>query len=292
MAPAGSVAIASAGAEACAEIGRDALPITDLVAEPSVPWLLRLARMARVIVHCAYGLAIAALFVPRLSDAARDRARRAWSSQPLRVLRVETRLQGDLDAPGRTLLVGNHVSWLDIVVLHSLRPARFVAKAELAAWPIVGRLMRSEGTLFIDRRRRQDVRRVGLQVGRALESGHTVVVFPEGTTTDGRQVLPFRSALLQPASDVGAILLPIALCYRGPGGLHSTRAPFIGDDAFVSSLWRICGARSLRVDVKVANRIEAGGRRRDDLAREAREAIRQMLGLQDAPNAARHAADA
>ena len=90
------------------------------------------------------------------------------------------------------LIVANHVSWLDIFVLNTLQPARFIAKSELKRWPLVGRFATNAGTLFIDRARRHDTHKVNRHAAEVLAHGDVIAIFPEGTTTDGRDVLPFH----------------------------------------------------------------------------------------------------
>src|SRR5450631_3116401 len=163
-------------------------------------WLpIRIYRYVRTCVHVGEGV-VTTLFVFPLVSSARKRALvKRWSQRLLRILVVEARLHGDIGARGgNVLIVANHISWLDIFVLNSVHPVRFVAKSELARWPIVGAMINGAGTLFIERTQRRDTRRVNHHVARVLASGDVVAIFPEGTTTDGLDMLPFKSSLLQP----------------------------------------------------------------------------------------------
>jgi len=242
---------------------------------------LRVVRAARVTVHVFAGIATTTLVFPWVPKTARESLKRRWSRQLLRMLRVRAHVHvhGDADV-ANALVVSNHVSWLDIFVLNAHhRPARFVAKADLAGMPVAGRLIRDAGTIFIARERRHDTRRVNEHATQALEAGDTVVVFPEGTTTDGTALLKFHGALLQPVVDAGGHLQPVALRYRHPQGDVATVAAYVGDDTFGQSFWRVCGERELHVEVHVMPPIPAADRHRRELARASEQAIRTALAL-------------
>ncbi|MBS0327136.1 MAG: 1-acyl-sn-glycerol-3-phosphate acyltransferase [Proteobacteria bacterium] len=234
-------------------------------------------RSVRMTVHLAAGLATTVFVFPLVSTDGRRARVRSWSARLLRILAVDVRMEGALPPQGNLLVVANHISWLDIFVLNAIGPMRFVAKAELARWPAIGRLIRNVGTLFVERARRHDAHRVTVETRDALAAGDIVAVFPEGTTTDGGTVLPFKSSLLQPIVDAKGALLPIAFRYRGHDGGSSTAAAYAGDTSFFESFWSICGERSLVVELVVTDALPAALRRRHDLAREAEEAIRAAL---------------
>ena len=242
---------------------------------------LRVYRAARTIVHLLEGLATTTLVFPLLAPARRRRVVRRWCVRLLRMLNVDARVQGRLVAhEGNVLLVANHISWLDIFVLNAQQPVRFIAKAEVARWPVVGWLVRGVGTLFVERTRRRDIRRVNAAVAVALASGDVLVVFPEGTTTDGTKLLPFHGSLLQPIIEAKGHVQPVALRYRGPSGELSVAPAYVGDDSFMASFWRVTGARSLVVELLAQPPLAARARHRRELARSAETAIRAALGLQ------------
>ena len=124
---------------------------------------------------------------------------------------------------GNLLIVANHISWLDIFVLLSVQPVRFVAKAELKRWPVVGPLITGAGTLYVERARRRDTHNVNRRAAEALARGDVLAIFPEGTTTDGTTLLPFHGSLLQPIVDAEGHVLPVAIRYRTPDGAHTAR---------------------------------------------------------------------
>lgn len=180
---------------------------------------------------------------------------------------------------GRLLLV-NHVSWLDIFAIDALAPASFAAKAEIAAWPLAGTLVARAGTVFIERGRRHAVHGVIQRMGDKLAAGLRAAVFPEGTTSDGRRLLPFHGNLIQAALDAGCPIVPLGLRYVDPDGQPSQAAMFIGETTFLQSLWRITGHPRLMVELHVLPAIApAPGLTRQQAAREARAAIAARLGL-------------
>lgn len=203
---------------------------------------------------------------------------RRWCQRLLRLLRVEARVHGTLDGgSGNLLIVANHVSWLDIFVLNAFQPARFVAKAELAQWPLIGRMIRDAGTIFIERARKTDTHRAGRQTADVLAGGEVVVVFPEGTTSDGSVVLKFHGSLLQPIVEAEGHVLPVAIRYQDPLGERSLATEYVGDTTFMQSFWRICGERRLAVDLQATPRLHAMATHRRELARAAENAIRTAL---------------
>ena len=145
-----------------------------------------------------------------------------------RVIGIQCGQRGDLPASCPVLLVGNHVSWLDIIALGSLHPVSFIARADMAGWPLFGMLARLQTSIFIDRARRADVGRVNEVIAARLASGGKLVLFAEGTTGDGNRVLPFRPALLEAASrqaeDGGFSVQPFAIAYTRRNGLPLSRA--------------------------------------------------------------------
>jgi 1-acyl-sn-glycerol-3-phosphate acyltransferase len=241
---------------------------------------VRAWRATRTFVHVFAGIATTTFVFPVVKTPARRALVRRWSKKLLRMLRVELRVAGDLDAPGgNVLVVANHISWLDIFVLNAVQPVRFIAKAELARWPVAGALVRGCGTLFVERSRKRDARRVNHHVAEVLEGGDIVAIFPEGTTTDGTEMLEFKSSLLQPIVEAHGHVQPVAIRYRDADGSHTTTPAYVGDDSFMASFWRVCSARSLTVELYAIAPLSAREGNRRVLAREAERAIRSALGL-------------
>jgi len=157
-----------------------------------------------------------ALFVGRL-EPWRAWVVHVWARAVARVIGLRARVRGEL-AAGPCLLVANHLSYVDVVLLAALRPCTFVAKSEVARWPVLGLLARTMGTLFVERENRRDLPRSKARMERALAAGRTLVLFPEGTSSSGAVVLPFHSALLAPAVELGLTVRHATLRYRTAPG--------------------------------------------------------------------------
>ena len=241
--------------------------------------LVGAARLAHVLVHGLHGLVIVLLRFPALAPAERHARIRWWSAALLRTLGLELRARGT-PRPGAKLVVANHVSWLDIAALHAVMPeAHFVSKADVRHWPLVGRLVAGAGTLFIEREKKRDALRVVHQMAEALQGGQTVAVFPEGTTGDGRALLPFHANLMQAAIATGVPVQPVLLRYFDPDHPISPHAEFLGDTTLRQSLWRMARARGLGVEVTVLPAEGTAHADRRALAEQVRQQIAAALAV-------------
>ena len=231
--------------------------------------LLAPLRIVLLLLHILAGVAIAAMGFPVLRQVRRNRIIRGWSRMLLTICGARLHVTGNPMSPalaqtgiepgssGRMLLA-NHVSWIDIFALNATVPSRFVAKAEIGAWPLLGTLVTRVGTLYIERGRRHAVAAMNHRVRDRLRDGETVAVFAEGTTTDGRSLLPFHSNLVAPALEVGCDCWPIAIRYTEDGAA-STAPAFIGEMGLVNSLWNIVCARRLQVEVAILEAVSTAG---------------------------------
>ncbi len=210
---------------------------------------------------------------------------RYWFLGVLRAFGVRLVVRGQDGAPSDslsstepgTLVVANHVSWLDVVALQALRPMRMLAKAELRCWPVLGLLAARAGTLFIERGRLTGLRAAVDRIAGALTAGSVVGVFPEGTTWCGRSGGRHRPAVFQAALDSGARVQPVALRFRSGSGQPTTAAAFVGDATLLQSVRQVARARGLTVEVTVFPAIRAAGHRRD-LAERCAAAIGSATG--------------
>ncbi|WP_422017315.1 lysophospholipid acyltransferase family protein [Roseateles sp.] len=237
-------------------------------------------RLARLTPHVLHGLWIVKRRFDLLTAPERHALIQWWSVKTLRILGITLKADSAASAvPAGHLLVANHVSWLDIAGLHAVLPqARFVSKADVKHWPLVGALVEGAGTLFIERASKRDALRVVHQTAAALQAGDCVAVFPEGTTGTGPELLPFHANLLQAAVSVQAPVLPVVLRWHEPGERFSTAARFVGDTTLVQSLWRIASARGLGFDVQVLPSVASEGLDRRALAEALRASIVARLG--------------
>ena len=199
-------------------------------------------RLLRCVAHGLHGLAIVLLRFPAFDAPARHARIQWWSTKMLRVMGIALQVEG-VPATGGTLLVANHISWLDIMAVHAVCPqARFVSKADVKAWPLLSRLVDAAGTLYLERERKRDALRVVHTMAQALKDGDMVAVFPEGTTSDGRALLPFHANLLQAAIATCTPVQPVALRFFDSQHAVSRAVEFIGDTTLLQSLWRVaCG---------------------------------------------------
>lgn len=246
--------------------------------------LIKLLRLGGLIVS---GLVLALFFYPGMDRAARDRKLMAWASRLMAILEIDVQvcgaiprgeLLGALPQSG-VVLVANHVSWLDIHVLHSLLPARFISKAEVRHWPLLGRLALAAGTLFISREKKSDAIRVNQAMAAELQAGECLAFFPEATTTDGRGLRPFFPSLFQPAVDAGCSVVPAAIRYFDKQGEPCLAAAYYGEMTLLASIWRIVRIPGLRVEITFLPALTAQGMHRRELAKQAEAAIRAALGL-------------
>ena len=307
-------------------------------------------RLTRVGLHLGYGLATAALVYPLVGRPAQLKLKQRWSRQLLGMLGV--RLQAKATPlPSATLLVANHISWLDIYVINALAPAAFICKADVRSWPFIGWLCERTETVFMPRGSRSSaatsaaetlppgpcvlvsnhgsyldgmllvaalprpfvfvakrelqqqfvagtyLKRLGTDFVERFEArqsvadaehladvvrqGRSLAVFPEGTTSDGGEVLPFHGALLQGAIDASCRVQPLALRYTDGDGRLSTAPAYCGDTTLLQSLRRIAAAPRLHVRLDVLPPLDGHGAERRALAATAWRAIRHSLNRND-----------
>lgn len=197
----------------------------------------------------------------------RGLALRAVARSLLKVLGVRLVRRGPIPRAG-SLLVANHVSWLDILVLVAVAPVRLVSKREVGSWPGIGTMATMAGSIFLDRSRPKSLPGAVDEVAAALRAGQSVAVFPEGTTFCGVNQGRFRPAMFQAAIDAGAAVVPTSITY------DSIAPAFIGDDTLWDSVRRVAALRSLTVTLVTAPalRPDSGADRRS-LARAAQASM-------------------
>ncbi len=213
--------------------------------------LLVAGRLLALMVALLFGVSLvgAATWVP---GHRRDR-RGAWALQRasrwvLRAIGVRLTVYGALRS-GPSLVVGNHVSWLDVLALSASARMQMVAKAEVRRWPVIGRASVRAGTLFLQRERLRELPDAVAGMADALRSGSRVQVFPEGTTRCGTALNPFRRAAFQAALDAGVVVSPVTLRYLDEGDRQSAAPAFLGDETLIASVRRVVGLS--RVTVRV-----------------------------------------
>jgi 1-acyl-sn-glycerol-3-phosphate acyltransferase len=195
------------------------------------------------------------LFTAAGAPAAKRRLARAeWLSRSsrrhLKIFGYTADVSGPV--PQKGLLVANHLSYLDILAISTVTPAVFVSKAEVRRWPLFGWFASCAGTVFVERERRTHVGQVNREIAAALAAGALVVLFPEGTSSNGQTVLPFRSSLLEPAAAGNHEISVAWLHYElEPGdGDAANEICYWGDHHFVSHLIRLAGKKSIRATIR------------------------------------------
>ena len=173
---------------------------------------------------------------------------------------VQLSLHGD--APSRGLIVSNHLSYLDILAFSAALPCVFVSKAEVAGWPIIGRFAAQAGTVFVRREKQGDGSRASAGIAERLRNGVRVVLFPEGTTTNGEQILRFHSTMLQPAIDAGEIITPCAICYELEDGVVGNEVCWWGNAPLGPHMLNLLGKRSVNARIIFGEPIPAVGDRK------------------------------
>ncbi len=216
------------------------------------------------------GVITSALVLPWVSPKFRDRLIQSWSASLLHKLQITVQVQGHLPELSQlpVVLTSNHVSWVDIFVIHSVRPVRFVSKAEVRHWPIFGWLAAKTGTLFLVRTSRKHTAAIGGEMEKVLNQGDSLGLFPESTTSEGNSVLPFRSSMLQAAVNCQVPILPIALRYRLNDGTTNPHLPFVGEMTFMHSLIKVLTAPPSRVVLQVGSLVHPTQMHRRELAQQ------------------------
>ena len=242
--------------------------------------LRTLWRLPLLFLHVTLGLAITVVLLGPLGRALRWRGEpadqwvlRTWSRLMVRCFGMRVRRVGT-PLPGAAMFVANHVSWIDIVLMHSQRALGFVAKSEIERWPLIGWLATRGGTIYHHRGDNESLHGVMHQMLERLRAGKAVGVFPEGRTCDGREINTFHARIFQPAVLAECMVQPVALKY-GAGGSAQTVVAFQPRENFLQNFWRLLGEPGRPVEVHFLEpthaSAEQGGRRR--LAEVFRERI-------------------
>ncbi|MDE2288881.1 MAG: 1-acyl-sn-glycerol-3-phosphate acyltransferase [Burkholderiales bacterium] len=239
-----------------------------------------LIKKLRLAAHLLRGLLTCAFIFPRLSVEQKTTRARAWSTRLLELcgMRLVVHQQAPL-AEGGVMLVCNHISWIDIFAINAWRPVRFVAKAEIRQWPLVGWLSVQMGTIFLQRERRADAKRIMHHLAELLDAGEALTVFPEGTTSDGTTLLPFHANLLQAPASTGKAIQPLCLYYADAADGGQSMAPsYAGDTTLMQSINAILSAPPLTVHLSIGEPLSIPeGAHRREVAALAEAAVAQAL---------------
>lgn len=234
-------------------------------------------KLFRIVILFINGLFIAASVFPALGflysarDAKikKDALKTRWLQRFGAIVNLHVIKDGELP-DRRAILVSNHISWLDIIVIGRYLPAYFVAKSDIAGWPVIGYLAKQGGTIFIRRGNKQHIKTTAEKMVWLLKQNGNIIAFPEGTTTKGDEVLHFHASLFQPALLTRSTIQPVALQYLGAAKEH---APFVGDDAFVPHLLKMLTLDKIEIQLSFLPVINSSGKNRHFVSLEARNMI-------------------
>lgn len=235
----------------------------------------------RIALHLLYGTIKAALALPRMREHAREACIQAWSAKFLDILNIRVSTHGEIPARSTTqiLFIANHISWIDIWALKQVHPVNFVAKSEVRDWPVIGWLAVQTDTLFIERARRQDTGRTAGGMEQGLRAGKCLCLFPEGTTTNGTELKPFKTGLLQAAINADATVWPVAIRYPNLDGSANTEVAYDGDITLLQSVLSVLRQKEIVVELHFSHPIPARDQERRHLSHQAKHAIASLLHL-------------
>ncbi|HSH72136.1 MAG TPA: lysophospholipid acyltransferase family protein [Methylophilaceae bacterium] len=241
----------------------------------------RVFRIIRMVIHTLYGMIIATLLLPRANPRQRDAIISGWSTSLLTLLNVRVVTRGNLPGPDvtSTMFVANHISWVDIHALNTVRAVRFIAKSEVRGWPVFGWFAQKSNTLFIDRSKKQDAGRIVEVVTESLNAGDCLCYFPEGTTTDGTELKAFKGSILQAAINTESMVWPFTVRYPNADGSANTDMAYWGEMSLVDSIWLVLSQRSPVVELEFLPQVSPRGHERRGLTILVRNTIAGKLNL-------------
>ena len=219
---------------------------------------------------------------PRLDRDSKLREIQSWAQQTLAVMGLKVHYEKAASAiPANNaplILVANHVSWLDVLVIQSLQPSIFIAKSEVRQWPLVGAMAQASGVVFVDRQSTRSTLKMVESVAVALSQGYCVAGFPEGTSSEGHEVSLFHANLFEAAVNHQIQVQPLALRYSDPvTGALCRRAAFVGDVGFLQSLHNIMSAPGIHAAVYIGEMLSPLGHSRRSLANLSHRSVRTQL---------------
>ncbi len=234
-----------------------------------------------IIILFFYGLIITGIIFPVLHflcsankvKSKRDILKIHWLKVFSSIMKLSVIREGELPRDG-ALLISNHISWLDIIVIGQYLPVYFVAKSDISSWPIIGYLSRQGGTIFIRRGNKKSIKETTEKMIWVLKQNSNIVAFPEGTTTSGNEVLSFHASLFQPALLTKSVIQPVVIQYEGAA---KHQAPFIGEDDFVRHLIKMLCLDKVEVRLSFLPVIKSLGKDRHTVSVEAREKIYEKI---------------
>lgn len=237
-------------------------------------------KQCRVILHLLQGVLIVGILFPFKKLPARQRHIQRWSAGLVRVCGI-TVVAKDIRPVDRAMIICNHVSWLDIFAINAVQPCRFVSKADVRDWPVIGWLCYHTGTFFIERGRARDVCKVFHKLAKNIKDGDRVAFFPEGTTAEPGTLLKFHGNLFESAVEAQVPVLPYAIRYLDKNGQLSRAMDFTGDTTILESMRMVLLGGPIIAELVQLPLIETAGLDRRDISALSYRAIATALGLQE-----------
>jgi len=240
-----------------------------------------LYKLFLIILLFSHGLVIAGVVFPvlhllypaKIAKSKRDALKTHWLKRFSAIVNLRVTKDGELPQQG-SLLVSNHISWLDIIVIGQYLPAYFVAKSDILSWPVIGYLSKQGGTIFIRRGDKKHIRATTEKMVWVLKQNSNIIAFPEGTTTKGDEVLGFHASLFQPALFNKSAIQPVVIQYQGAA---KQQAPFIGEDDFIPHLIKMLSLDKIEVRLSFLPVINSSGKNRLAVSLEARDIIWEKI---------------
>lgn len=242
---------------------------------------IRLIRIVRIVIHTFYGGFLGMIIMPTATKKQRNWIVSHWSRTLLSIMNIKVMTEGRLPNHDlvNTMFIGNHISWVDIHALNSIRAVRFIAKSELKKWPIFGWLAKKCNTLFIEREQKKDAVRIIEEASKSLKFGDCLCYFPEGTTTDGTDLLAFKGSLMQAPINANSTIWPFAIYYPDLNNQPNIKMAFAGETTLIESIWQIVSISNPKVVLTFLPQITSLGHERRGLTIAVRHAISNHLGM-------------
>jgi 1-acyl-sn-glycerol-3-phosphate acyltransferase len=243
------------------------------------PFITILYRILLLIVHIVVGITILATVWVFCEQATRDKLIRWWSKGVLWRFNIKVVTFGETPSPNQesSMILANHISWIDIYALNSVIPVRFIAKSDINNWPVFGYLARKSGTIFINRTSRKDTARIVNKTAESLSNRNNVAFFPEGTTTDGTTLGHFKSSLVQAAIQANCTIKPLAIRYPNPDGSANTNLAYAGETTMAESMMQALKTKQPIVELHFLPAIDNLSGNRQVITQNAYNAIADAL---------------
>ncbi len=237
--------------------------------------LRRTVRLIGLALHVFVGVLLTVLFAWVWQAAFYPRLVRWWLGKAGRIIGVQLKVVGK-PADETVLMVANHISWLDIALLGGVANPRFLSKQEVRHWPVIGWLAAKSGTLFITRGKAGAAAQAATTILQALQAGDSVLLFPEGTTTNGNDVRTFHARLFAPAFDAGVAVQPVALRYPGRDGLTHPAVPYVDQQSLWDNLKALLAESGVQAEIHFLPPMTTTGTDRKALAAACEQQIRAL----------------